>query len=113
MEHNSAQLWEAFIQSFTEAIKNLSFNEIEEAWKTNSKRTEFYLDSLLRDQVWLIEKDDKGASTLFRSSEIQGLRKNTPIDKWYLSGRLGGTPVIMDQDFLIEVQNQNMAHERG
>jgi len=43
-------------------------------------------DQFRRDQVWLIEKDDHGASMLFRCSEIKGLRLNTPIDKWYLSG---------------------------
>ena len=59
-----------------------------------------------RDQVWFTEKDEKGITTIFRCSEIKGLRLNTPIDKWYSSGRLGATPIINDLDFLLSMQSK-------
>lgn len=56
-------------------------------------------DRFRRDQIWLVEKEDNGASVLFRVSDIGGVRKDAPLDKWYHSGTLGGTPVINDLDF--------------
>lgn len=60
-----------------------------------------------RDQIWFTEKDEKGATTVFRCSEIKGLRLNAPIDKWYSTGRLGATPIINDLDFLLSMQTKN------
>jgi hypothetical protein len=57
-----------------------------------------------RDQVWFVEKNETGASELFRLSDIKGIRSNTPIDKWYASGRLGATPLIHDVDFQIAME---------
>lgn len=62
-------------------------------------------DVFRRDQVWFVEKDEYGASTMFRCSDIEGVRADTPLDKWYMAGRLGATPVIQDEDFLIEMQS--------
>jgi AAA15 family ATPase/GTPase len=61
-------------------------------------------DTFRRDQVWFVEKDECGASTLYRCSDIEGVRADTPLDKWYMAGRLGATPIIQDADFLIEMQ---------
>jgi len=61
-------------------------------------------DTFRRDQVWFVEKDEFGASTLFRCSDIQGIRNDTPLDKWYMTGRLGATPIIQDENFLVEMQ---------
>ncbi|GGH20362.1 ATP-binding protein [Sphingobacterium alkalisoli] len=61
-------------------------------------------DTFRRDQVWFVEKDEYGASTLFRCSDIEGVRADTPLDKWYMAGRLGATPVIQDENFLVEMQ---------
>ena len=57
-----------------------------------------------RDQVWFTEKDDLGASTLFRGSDMEGVRINTPLDKWYIAGRFGATPLINDAEFLIAME---------
>ena len=51
-----------------------------------------------RDQIWFTEKDENGVTDLFSLSDIDGVRKNIPLDKWYLSGRFGATPVIDDPD---------------
>ncbi|MBN2745907.1 MAG: ATP-binding protein [Bacteroidales bacterium] len=47
-----------------------------------------------RDQIWFTEKDEYGATELFSLSSYDGIRKDTPFDKWYMSGRFGATPVV-------------------
>ena len=59
-----------------------------------------------RDQIWFTEKDEYGCSELFRCSDIKGIRKDTPIDKWYLSGRFGAVPNIDDVEFLISINEK-------
>ncbi len=58
----------------------------------------YLLDSELfrRDQIGFVEKGYEGNSELYRLSDIKGVRKDIPIDKWYLSGRFGAIPVIGD-----------------
>lgn len=65
--------------------------------------TQLSHDNFRRDQVWFTEKDEFGATSLYRCSDIQGIRLSAPIDKWYASGRLGATPIINDVEFLIEM----------
>jgi len=43
-------------------------------------------------------------TSLYRCSDIPGIRLNTPLDKWYASGRFGATPIVNDVDFLIAMQ---------
>jgi len=57
----------------------------------------YLLDSekLRRDQIWFVEKDKYGASTLYSLDEFKSeVRKNVPFDRWYLSGRFGALPLI-------------------
>lgn len=61
-------------------------------------------DHFRRDQVWFTEKNTFGVTSLFRCSDIKGIRMGTPLDKWYATGRFGATPIINDLDFLIEMQ---------
>lgn len=51
-----------------------------------------------RDQIWFTEKDGFGATNLYSLSEFDKneVRSTTPFDKWYLSGRFGGLPLIQD-----------------
>lgn len=58
-----------------------------------------------RDQIWFTQKNEFGATELIRCSNIKGFRLNTPIDKWYLSGRLGGTPIINDIELINSLIN--------
>lgn len=44
---------------------------------------------------------------MFRCSDIVGVRADTPLDKWYMAGHLGATPIIQDEDFLIEMQEDS------
>ncbi len=95
--------------SITQFLIHLFHNEI-----TNPKNaqlifathdiTQLSNDSFRRDQVWFTEKDEFGSTSLYRCSDIKGIRLGTPLDKWYASGRFGATPIINDSDFLIEMQ---------
>jgi AAA15 family ATPase/GTPase len=51
-------------------------------------------DLFRRDQVWLAEKEYQGYSHYYTLADIAGVRKDTPLEKWYMSGRFGATPVI-------------------
>ncbi len=55
-------------------------------------------DLFRRDQIWLTEKNQFGATSLYSLSEFdyRKVRGNTPFDKWYLSGRFGALPIIGD-----------------
>ncbi len=53
------------------------------------------LSLLRRDQIWLVEKNKFGASSLYSLSDIKGIRHNEPsIRKKYMVGKYGGTPAI-------------------
>lgn len=96
--------------SITQYLINLFHNEI-----TNPRNSQLIFathditqlsnDSFRRDQVWFTEKDVFGSTSLYRCSDIKGIRLGTPLDKWYSSGRFGATPIIDDSDFIIEMQN--------
>lgn len=51
-----------------------------------------------RDQIWFTEKDEMAATQLYSLSQIEGVRKDIPYDKWYLSGRFGATPIVYESD---------------
>lgn len=46
------------------------------------------------DQIWLVEKDDKGIADMYSLSEFDDLDENVPLSDWYLANRFGGTPRI-------------------
>lgn len=58
-----------------------------------------------RDQVWFTEKNEYGESILFRCSDMEGVRLNTPLDKWYITGWFGATPIINDVELLIAMRD--------
>ncbi|MCC6548597.1 MAG: ATP-binding protein [Ignavibacteriaceae bacterium] len=66
--------------------------------------TQLQEETFNRDQVWFTEKNERGETELIRCSDIKGLRLNAPLDKWYISGRLAGTAIINDTDFMIAMQ---------
>ncbi|UEG51840.1 ATP-binding protein [Mucilaginibacter daejeonensis] len=70
--------------------------------------TQLSNDRFRRDQVWFTQKNEFGATSLYRCSDIEGIRLGTPLDKWYASGRFGATPIIHDADFLIEMQSDEV-----
>jgi hypothetical protein len=55
---------------------------------------------LRRDEMWVTERDGRGASTLTSLLEYEDIRIDTDIRKAYLHGRLGGVPnVLLDSVF--------------
>jgi AAA15 family ATPase/GTPase len=57
---------------------------------------------LRRDQIWLAEKEYQGYSHYYTISDIAGVRKDIPLEKWYMNGRFGATPVINEYDLNFE-----------
>jgi hypothetical protein len=51
---------------------------------------------LRRDQICFVDKGYEGGSVLYKLSDIKGVRKDIPIDRWYLSGRFKAIPVTSD-----------------
>ncbi len=57
------------------------------------------LDLLRRDEIWFLEKESTGASSLYSLEEFR-LPKNMNIEKGYLFGRFGAIPVSPSLDSL-------------
>jgi len=53
---------------------------------------------LRRDQIWIAEKDRRGATKIFPLTDFH-LRKGERVDRGYLQGRFGGIPFI-DRDLI-------------
>ncbi len=50
-------------------------------------------DLFRKDQVWLVEKDERGRTEAWRLSEMKEHRRAAALDRRYLAGVLGGTPL--------------------
>lgn len=59
-------------------------------------------DLIRRDQVWITEKNEKGASEMFSLQDFDGVRQETPFDKWYLAGKFGGLPTLKSIDSMFD-----------
>jgi hypothetical protein len=44
------------------------------------------------DQVWMVEKNDRGASELYSIQDFEDVREGIPFDKWYRAGKFGAIP---------------------
>ena len=53
---------------------------------------------LRRDQVWFMEKDERGATRLYPLSDFSP-RDNEAVERGYLNGRYGGIPFLKELDF--------------
>ena len=52
----------------------------------------FNSNNLRRDQLYLVDKDEVGKSTLYSLSEFRNLRADSDYEKKYLSGQFGAIP---------------------
>lgn len=86
------QACEALVQLFQD--KHLNKNGAQLIATTHDTNL---LDSpfLRRDQIWLCEKDDLGASHIFPLTDFH-TRKGDAFEKGYLQGRYGAVPHIPD-----------------
>lgn len=64
------------------------------------------LDLLRRDEIWFVEKDDKGASHLTSLADFKLVRADLRIDKGYLNGRFGAIPFVGDVERLFADEAQ-------
>ncbi len=74
-----------------------------DAWQLSS-------NGLRRDEIWFVEKDSKGISTLysladFVDEEGSKIRKDANYEKNYLLGKYGAVPTLKDFDMLIDKSN--------
>jgi AAA15 family ATPase/GTPase len=60
-------------------------------------------DLIRRDQVWIAEKNNKGQTEIFSLQDFDGLREDSPFEKWYLAGKFGGLPKIKSIDSLFQM----------
>ena len=55
-----------------------------------------HCDYLLRhvehDQVYITEKNDKGATDVYRASDVEDFKADRSLSGWYHAGKLGGIP---------------------
>lgn len=51
-------------------------------------------DSIRRDQIWFVEKNDFGISELFSLSDFEDVREDTPFAKWYMNNKFGAVPTL-------------------
>ena len=54
-------------------------------------------DLLRRDEIWLMEKNEKGISSLSRLDETFNLRFDKELEKSYLKGLFGASPDLRDE----------------
>jgi len=59
-------------------------------------------DLVRRDQVWITEKNEMGISEIFSLQQFDGVREETPFDKWYLAGKFGGLPELKSVDSIFD-----------
>lgn len=54
-----------------------------------------------RDQIWFTEKNQYGSTNLYSLCEFdyKTVRANIPFERWYLSGRFGGLPLLKEFNF--------------
>jgi AAA15 family ATPase/GTPase len=55
-----------------------------------------------KDQVWIAEKNQMGISEVFSLQDFDGVREETPFDKWYLAGKFGGLPEMKSIDSMFD-----------
>lgn len=61
---------------------------------------------LKRDQVWFVEKDDRGASKFYPLTDFHP-RKGENTERRYLGGSYGAVPVLSERDFAEAVRTRN------
>jgi hypothetical protein len=55
-----------------------------------------------KDQIWFCEKDRYGVTEIFSAKDFDGVRDDTPFDKWYMNGKFGGQPKIKELEFIFD-----------
>jgi AAA15 family ATPase/GTPase len=61
-------------------------------------------DLLRRDQIYFVEKDLKGQSSLYSLFDFKGVRNDAAIEKNYIQGKYGAIPFLGDFNQLFNVE---------
>ncbi|KAA2258624.1 ATP-binding protein [Solihabitans fulvus] len=64
-------------------------------------------EGLGRDEVWFVNKDGRGATDLYPLTDFTP-RKESNLERRYLSGRYGGVPEVDEQDFRSVLKNVDL-----
>lgn len=89
--HVSREILRLFLSNKPEQMSQLMV--------TTHESTLLDLDLLRRDEIWFVEKDQDGASTIYSLEEFAP-RYDKDIRKGYLLGRFGSIPLIKDVENL-------------
>ena len=68
---------------------------------------------LRRDEMWITERDQSGASHLFSVSDYKNVRYDKDVRKSYLAGRFGGIPRILIGGALTEDRQKKASGGEG
>jgi len=60
---------------------------------------------LRRDEIWLIEKDNEGVSSLSRLDEKFNLRFDKELERSYLKGLFGASPDFGSEDTILKIKS--------
>ncbi len=58
-----------------------------------------------KDQIWLCQKDNYGATDFYSIQDFKDVREDTPFDRWYLAGKFGALPRITLPEISIKQNN--------
>jgi AAA15 family ATPase/GTPase len=61
-------------------------------------------DLFRRDQIYFVDKQLQGHSTIGRLSDFKGVSKVVPLTKWYLLGLFSGVPAVNDAGITLTFQ---------
>ena len=51
------------------------------------------------DQIWFTQKNRFGETELYSAQDFDGVREDIPFDKWYMAGKFGALPKILESEF--------------
>lgn len=53
-----------------------------------------------KDQIWFTQKDKFGATILYSTKDLEGVREDTNFETHYRAGKFGGRPKIKELQFI-------------
>jgi len=56
-------------------------------------------DMFRSDQIWFTQKNRFGETELYSAQDFDGVREDIPFDKWYMAGKFGALPKILESEF--------------
>lgn len=86
-------------RQFVENFLNLPSHSQRQLVLTTHDTVLLDMELLRRDEIWFVEKDDEGATSLYSLSDFP-VRKDLRINRGYLQGRFGGIPFLGNMEKL-------------